>query len=158
MSNGYGSDRGFWYTLRDNVFATWFGWSLIIAVVVFPISNTISGCWSESVRETIETAGYTETQKIREDALIRFLITRGVHPLIAKCASMKNLSQSCNGVLNELEDHPNMLTFIKEALLKPVEELQAEVGPEEASEPEVPPVDPHVYIQRLDFGSQSPTL
>ena len=143
-------------TLRDSVFATWFGWSIISAIIVLPLSATIQSCWSDSTRETIEVAKleaeHGDREPLRAETM-KWMITRGVHPLVARCAILNSPIQQCASMMNNLEDEDR--SIIRELIANPpVETVGAEIS---GAEPVALPVDFRDYVKGLDFGLRSPT-
>ena len=147
--------QGFWRTLQDNTFATWFGWTLIMAIVVFPLTATIQSCWSESVREDIELAKVRASNagaEVQRVDTIKWMVARGVHPMVARCAVLNDPAHQCGIMMNDLEEEER--ATIKDLLANPFVEV-------EVSEPAVAgltelPRDPQEYIKGLDFGLRSP--
>jgi len=143
-------------TLRNDTFAMWFGWTLIIAIVIFPGTALIGSCWSDSVREDIELA------KLRAESgddgtlrleTMKWMVTRGIHPLVARCAVREGDSQTCNSLISDLEEEER--ATITAMLANPFIEVDASTsaitGLVET------PVRSEYYVRGLDFGLRSPT-
>ena len=156
--------REFGTTLRNDVFATWFGWSIIVAIVVFPLTATIGSCWSESVKETIELAKLQAKNprlepapsKMSSNDLMQWMVSRGVHPLVARCAIWSSPSTQCGHMMTSLQSED--LSLIEELIANPFVEVSvgetAETGL--AALP-LSPQNPQDYVKDLDFGFRSPT-
>ena len=144
-------------TLRNDVFATWFGWSIIVSVIIFPMTSMISTCHGNSVKEDIEIAKIQAKNPDRADhqsETLKWLVTRGVHPLVARCAILNSPSTQCASMMNALEDEDR--SIIKELILNPA--ALTVVGKATGVViPRTVPINPEVYVQGLDFGSASPT-
>ncbi len=143
-------------TLRDPTFATWFGWIFIAAIVIFPVTSFFSSCSEQSTREAIEVAKLEATHGNREEnrgELLKWMVSRGVHPLVARCAIYALPRQQCNWMISDLEEDER--ATITSMLANPFVEA---VSPQEKEViSSVLPINPQVYVQGLDFGGVSPT-
>jgi hypothetical protein len=149
---------GFWKTLRDETFATWFGIAIVAAIVVFPLSATIQSCWNDSVREEIETTKLkTEIAGRQGEAIehIKWLVFHGVHPLVARCTVLNDPAYQCSLMIGDLEEEER--TTIDRLLDKAPATFAVRAEDVKKEEPVAPPTNPQDYVKGLDFGLTSPT-
>jgi hypothetical protein len=144
-------------TLRNDVFATWFGWSVIVAVVVFPMTSMVTTCHSENVREEIAIAklgGANPDRATVQTETLKWLVSRGVHPLVARCAILNSPQNQCAHMMTALEDEDRAIIeglIRNPATFEVVKSTDADTGPVTS------PPNPLEYIKGLDFGLTSPT-
>ncbi len=144
-------------TLRDSVFATWFGWSAIMAIIIFPMTSMVSTCHGNSVKLDIEVAqieAQNPDRGVVQTETLKWLVTRGVHPLVARCAILNSPATQCATMMNYLEDKDR--SIIKELIANPGLAEIASSLPAVAGRA-APPVMAEYYTQGLDFGARSPT-
>ena len=144
---------GLWETLRDETFAIWFGWVLGISIIVFPVTTMISSCNEQSALESIEIAKLEVVhgdQEQRRGELLKWMTSRGVHPLVARCAILGSPSSQCASLLNhlEVEERTTIADLLANPFVETVVNSEGEievVGPQKSFE----------YIQKMDFGKPS---
>jgi hypothetical protein len=150
--------EGLWRTLRDNVFATWFGWVLIVALVIFPITSLIGTCYSKGVDEDIEIAKLEAAhgdRDARRTEAVKWMVTRGIHPLVARCAVFNDPWTPCSNLIGKLKEKER--TTIKEVLSNPPPPL-AQLSTIEVPDPvTAPELSPTELVAGVDFGLKSPT-
>lgn len=143
-------------TLRNDVFATWFGWSVIMAIIIFPMTSMVSTCHSDAVKEEIEIAKIEAVHGDKNTLVtetMKWMVARGVHPLVARCALLNSPVNQCAFLINDLEEEER--TTIKELLRYPF--VEKVLGGEGEIPVLLPPVRAEHYTQGLDFGARSPT-
>ena len=139
--------------LTNHVFATWFGWSIILAIIVFPVTATISSCWDASVTEDIEIAKLQAkhgSQEIARTETMKWMVSRGVHPLVARCAIFNDPWQTCASLISDLEEEER--STIEEMLAHPFVEVSLK---DSAAVGLIAPTqDYRGFVEGLDFGSR----
>ncbi len=143
-------------TLRNDTFAIWFGWSIIVATVIFPMTSMFVSCAETSAQESIEIAKIEATQPDREcdrSQTMKWLVTRGVHPLVARCAILNNPSHECGRMITSLEDEDR--SILKDLIANPAI-MEVVSGAPAITGAAIPPVRAEYYVKGLDFGFRSP--
>ena len=146
----------FGQTMRNDTFATWFGWSVTVAIIIFPMTTMVSTCHSNSMKESIEVAKIEAEHGNREATrteTMKWLVSRGTHPLVARCAILNSPGTQCANMMNALEDEDR--SIIKELLANPFVEPASRKVTSMMMPTPVRTADD--YVKGLDFGSRSPT-
>jgi hypothetical protein len=155
-----------WRTLRDDVFATWFGWSLIAAIVIFPVTSTMGSCYDAGVKEDIELAklnaahGDPKGPRLSREATqfetIKWMVVRGIHPFVARCAVVNSPINRCAAMMGDLENKD--LVVIQEVLQNPnLGELNVQLGEASLGLPTGAEPRAAYYTAGHDFGSGTTT-
>ena len=158
----------FGQTLRDDTFATWFGWFICLSVVIGLGGGVVSSCWSESAQENIEIArldhadgqkqAAVQAQQVRDQDLyilqidtLKWMTTRGVHPLVARCAIQGNPAHQCNTLIGDLKEEER--ATIQAILADPFTEEATGTAAVAGLKPR--PGSPQDLTAGYDFGGQS---